>query len=74
MIESAPVPFPLEPGDVVKLKSGGPAMTVVAVKDDGVHCLWYADMADEVKTAVIPAFCLELADDIDDDDDDDDED
>lgn len=78
MIETASLAgsFLLEPGDVVKLKSGGPAMTVVAVKDDGVHCLWYADMADEVRTAVIPAICLELSDLVDDDDelDDDDDD
>lgn len=74
MIETTSLSFPLEPGDVVKLKSGGPAMTVVSVKDDGVHCLWYAEMADEVKTAVIPAICLELADADEDDDDEDDDD
>lgn len=74
MTEDASASFPFEPGDVVKLKSGGPSMTVVAVKSDGVHCLWYADMADEVKTAVVPAICLELSDDDLDDDDDDDDD
>jgi uncharacterized protein YodC (DUF2158 family) len=77
MIDPAPISgaLPLEPGDVVRMKSGGPGMTVVAVKDDGVHCIWYADMTDEVRTAVIPAICLELTDidDLDDDDDDDDD-
>lgn len=64
-----------EPGDVVELKSGGPGMTVIAMKDDGVHCLWYAEMSDEVKTAVIPALCLaRLVDEDEDEDDDEDED
>jgi uncharacterized protein YodC (DUF2158 family) len=80
MIESASdiESFSLQPGDVVRLKSGGPGMTIVAVKDDGIHCIWYADMTDDVRTAVIPAICLEpidlddLDDEIDDDDDDDD--
>jgi uncharacterized protein YodC (DUF2158 family) len=29
-----------KPGDVVRLKSGGPAMTVNKIIDDGVHCKW----------------------------------
>ena len=61
MTEPLTGPVPFEPGDVVALKSGGPAMTVIGVKEDGVHCLWYADAADEVKTAVIPAICIEKA-------------
>jgi uncharacterized protein YodC (DUF2158 family) len=32
-----------EPGDVVFLKSGGPPMTVAAVDDDRVECLWLGD-------------------------------
>jgi len=64
-----------EPGDVVALKSGSPAMTVIGVKDDGVHCVWYGEETDEVKTDVVPAIALEKAvacEDEDEDDDDDD--
>ena len=50
-----------EPGDVVTLKSGGPTMTVIGVKEDGVQCMWYAEASDEVKTAVVPAICVEKA-------------
>ena len=34
MIEPLIEPVTFEPGDVVALKSGGPAMTVVGVKED----------------------------------------
>jgi len=29
------------PGDVVRLKSGGPKMTVLETKDDMVTCKWF---------------------------------
>ncbi|HEY8009297.1 MAG TPA: DUF2158 domain-containing protein [Methylocella sp.] len=61
MIEPLTGPVIFEPGDVVALKSGGPAMTVIGVKEEGVQCLWYADVTDEVKTSVIPAICIEKA-------------
>ena len=32
-----------EPGDVVFLKSGGSPMTVAAVGEDGVDCLWLGE-------------------------------
>jgi len=28
------------PGGVVKLRSGGPAMTIVEASDDGIQCVW----------------------------------
>jgi len=31
----------LKQGDVVQLKSGGPAMTVEEVTPEGVHCTWF---------------------------------
>ncbi|MGC2221984.1 MAG: DUF2158 domain-containing protein [Methylocella sp.] len=61
MIESLTGAVTFEPGDVVTLKSGGPTMTVIGVKDDGVQCMWYAEASDEVKTAVVPAICVEKA-------------
>lgn len=32
---------PIEPGDVVALKSGGPCMIVTHVTKDKAHCRWY---------------------------------
>ena len=61
MIEPRTESVTFEPGDVVELKSGGPAMTVIGVKEDGVHCMWYAESAAEVKTAIIPSICVEKA-------------
>jgi len=28
-------------GDIVKLKTGGPEMTVKSVDSTGVHCVWF---------------------------------
>ncbi|HET6378603.1 MAG TPA: DUF2158 domain-containing protein [Methylocella sp.] len=51
-------PFAFEPGDIVMLKSGGPAMTVMSASEDGVLCMWYAEDAEEMKTVVAPASCF----------------
>ena len=32
---------PFKPGDTVRLKSGGPAMTVKAIEGDWVSCDWF---------------------------------
>ena len=61
MNEQLTGPVTFEPGDVVELKSGGPAMTVIEVKEDGVHCMWYGEAADELRTEIIPAICVEKA-------------
>jgi uncharacterized protein YodC (DUF2158 family) len=74
MIEPLTEAVTFEPGDVVALKSGGPAMTVIGLKEDNVQCLWYAETSDEVKTTVVPATCIEKASAFDFDDEDDDED
>ena len=47
------------PGDIVQLKSGGPAMTVTAETPDGIRCVWYGESSDEFKTTTIPAVCLD---------------
>jgi len=47
-----------EPGLVVQLKSGGPAMTVVTVDAENVQCVYYAEVSDEVRTATIAAIAL----------------
>ena len=45
-------------GDIVQLKSGGPAMVVTSQSGESVQVLWYGEVADEVKTGAVPAFCL----------------
>lgn len=43
--ESYKIEFDLgfKPGDVVRLKSGGPDMVVEKAKEYKVHCAWYSD-------------------------------
>lgn len=45
-------------GDIVQLKSGGPAMVVTGSEGEGVQVLWYGEMADEIRNATVPAICL----------------
>ncbi len=45
-------------GDIVQLKSGGPAMVVTGESGDSVQVLWYGEIVDEIKTGAVPAFCL----------------
>jgi uncharacterized protein YodC (DUF2158 family) len=45
-------------GDVVQVKSGGPAMTVLAI-GDMVECLWYAEGGEAFRRDMLPAICLE---------------
>jgi uncharacterized protein YodC (DUF2158 family) len=46
-----------EPGDVVVLKSGGLAMTVAAVDEDSVECLWLGEEGELFRESV-PAVAL----------------
>lgn len=65
------------PGDIVQLKSGSPALTVVGVEGDAVKVFWYADEVGEFRSQTLPAVAvepLELDDFADSEDDDDDED
>lgn len=64
-------------GDVVQVKSGGPAMTVLTSGDE-VECLWFADVTEVFHREKLPAICLEAvefeADEKEKDEDDEDED
>lgn len=55
---------PIEVGDVVRLKSGGPAMTVGHIncpttdrKDDQAQCCWVDENGDG-RTYTFPVVCL----------------
>lgn len=41
-----------EVGDVVQLKSGGPRMTVVEVKPEGITCQWYSKEDEDYKSGI----------------------
>lgn len=71
------------PGDIVQLKSGSPALTVVGVAGDEVKVFWYADEVGEFRAQTLPSVALEPLDlddfadaeeDEDEDDEEDDED
>jgi uncharacterized protein YodC (DUF2158 family) len=56
-----------EPGDVVFLKSGGQSMTVAAVSDENVECIWLGEEGDLFRQT-IPAVALTSASDVADED------
>lgn len=63
-------------GSIVVLKSGGPAMTIVASTDDEVEVIWLSD-AGELFRQAIPAIAIELVpgeDEMEEDDEDEDDD
>jgi uncharacterized protein YodC (DUF2158 family) len=63
-----------KPGDVVFLKSGGQSMTVAAVDEDNIECLWIGEEG-ELFRETIPAIVLTAApDDEEEDDEENDED
>lgn len=55
-------------GNVVVLKSGGPAMTVVAANGEDIECVWIGEEGELFRHA-IPAFALEVVE-IEEDDED----
>jgi uncharacterized protein YodC (DUF2158 family) len=61
------------PGDVVFLKSGGSPMTVTAVGEDSVDCLWLGEEG-ELFRETIPSVALMIGSDPVDEDDEDNED
>lgn len=58
-------------GNIVVLKSGGPAMTVVAANGEDVECVWIGEEGDLFRQA-IPAVALEAVEVEEDDEDDED--
>ena len=65
-------------GDVVQVKSGGPAMSVLSMTAAGeshqVECLWFAEGAEAFHRETFPAPCLEPVEFEEDDKDDEEED
>jgi uncharacterized protein YodC (DUF2158 family) len=59
----------IEPGNVVVLKSGGQPMTVAAVEDNSVECLWLSDEG-ELFRETITSVALSVVAGIEDEDDD----
>jgi uncharacterized protein YodC (DUF2158 family) len=50
---------PFQPGDVVQLKSGGPAMTVGGkVAEDSIRCHWFDGAT--AKTEIFPTAAIRL--------------
>jgi uncharacterized protein YodC (DUF2158 family) len=68
----------IEPGDVVTLKSGGQPMTVAAVDENSVECLWIGDdgelFRETIPSIALTAIAIEDEEDNLDVEDDDDED
>jgi hypothetical protein len=53
----------VEPGSVVRLKSGSPPMTVHCITDTTVHVYYVTNFGkDVVRKALVPLCCLELVD------------
>jgi len=51
----------LKIGDVVKLKSGGPTMTIIKVEDEDVYCKWFqGEYHDKVDSGHFPSGSLQL--------------
>ncbi|TBW34766.1 DUF2158 domain-containing protein [Siculibacillus lacustris] len=57
------------PGDVVMVKSGGPAMTVTAIIADLATLVWFAEEEEVFRIEELPSVAL-IAVDFDEDDDD----
>lgn len=64
-----------QPGDVVQVKSGGPALTVLEAGDSTARCLFYSDEKGEFEHVTLPLIAIAaLIEDEDDEEEEDDED
>lgn len=67
----------LKAGDVVILKSGGPALTVAEIKGDNVECVWIGEegelFREELPSVVLESVEIDLSDDDEDEDEDEEE-
>ena len=64
------------PGDVVTLKSGGPALTVTRLLEAEIEVVWYADAEEVFRKDVLPVVAvtgLELDEDVEEEEDEDEE-
>ncbi|MFG1225683.1 YodC family protein [Xanthobacter wiegelii] len=65
------------PGDIVQLKSGSPALTVVTASETEISVVWFAEDVSEFRKEALPAVAvekLEIADFEEEDEEEDDED
>ncbi|MFG1190688.1 YodC family protein [Xanthobacter flavus] len=65
------------PGDIVQLKSGSPALTVVTASETEISVVWFAEDVSEFRRETLPAVVvekLEIADFEEEDEEEDDED
>jgi uncharacterized protein YodC (DUF2158 family) len=56
-----------EPGDVVFLKSGGQSLTVAAVDDDSIECVWMGEEGELFRES-LPSVVLTKAGEVEEDD------
>ncbi|MEP9354051.1 DUF2158 domain-containing protein [Xanthobacter sp. KR7-65] len=66
----------LAPGDIVQLKSGSPALTVVTASETEISVVWYAEDVSEFRKDTLPSVAVEKLDvaDFDEEDEDEEED
>lgn len=58
-IESSNPPLdPLEIGDMVFLRTGGPRMSVTAIEGDLIACTWFSESENDFRTIQFPPECL----------------
>jgi uncharacterized protein YodC (DUF2158 family) len=47
------------PGDIVQLKSGSPALTVVTASETEISVVWFAEDVSEFRKDTLPAIAVE---------------